>query len=206
MERVAKRSAVTVGTRPGGRSERVVRAVLRAAAEELSVSGFTNFRVEEVALRAEVAKTTIYRRWPTKTDLVAAMLHAPTRADDAEVDTGTLRGDLLETLRRGVAKGGTPEGRAALRMVQAEIDNPEVAELVRVLRRARRRAFREVVKRAVARGELAPEVDANLLLDLIMGPVHGRMRLGEAIPASLLDSVVDIVVAGMNAVAPRRRH
>ncbi|NOU28831.1 MAG: TetR/AcrR family transcriptional regulator [Polyangiaceae bacterium] len=206
MERVTKRPAVTVGTRPGGRSERVVRSVLKAAAEELSLSGFTNFRVEEVALRAAVAKTTIYRRWPTKTDLVAAMLHAPLIADDATVDTGSLRGDLLETLRRGVAKGGTPEGRAAIRMVQAEIENPEVAELVRVLRRARRKAFREVVKRAVARGELAPTVDSNLLLDMIMGPVHGRMRLGEPVPASLMESVVDIVVAGFNAAAapPRR--
>ncbi len=131
--------------------------MLKAAAEELSLSGFTNFRVEEVALRAAVAKTTIYRRWPTKTDLVAAMLHAPLIADDANVDTGSLRGDLLETLRRGVAKGGTPEGRAAIRMVQAEIENPEVAELVRVLRRARRKAFREVVKaRSPAVSSLPP--------------------------------------------------
>jgi AcrR family transcriptional regulator len=164
--------------------------------------------VEEVAARAEVAKTTIYRRWPTKADLVTAMLHAPSSAfdDRGPVNTGSLRGDLLETLRRGVAKGGTPEGRAGLRMVQAEIDNPEVAALVRGIRGNRRKAFREVVKRAVARGELAPGVDEGLLLELIWGPVHGRVRLREPTPASFLEAVVDVVLAGVNAVVLSRRH
>ena len=58
----------TVGARTGGRSERVVRDVLRAAIEELSTNGYSALRVEDVAARAGVNKTTVYRRWPTKAD------------------------------------------------------------------------------------------------------------------------------------------
>src|SRR6266487_2194893 len=84
----------TLGTRPGGRSRRVVDEILRATAEELSTSGYAGLRIEDVAARSGVNKTTIYRRWPRKSDLVsAALLHL--WADEAPPDTGSLREDLL---------------------------------------------------------------------------------------------------------------
>ena len=86
----------TVGARTGGRSERVVRDVLRATIDELARSGYAALRVDDVAARAGVNKTTVYRRWPTKTDLVAAAIRASAGQHEPVPDTGSARRDLVE--------------------------------------------------------------------------------------------------------------
>ena len=70
--------------RPGGRAERVRTAVLEAAAELLTEVGYDKMRVEDVAARAGVHKTTVYRRWPTKAALTAdaTALHSRRRRPD----------------------------------------------------------------------------------------------------------------------------
>ncbi|HEX6244732.1 MAG TPA: helix-turn-helix domain-containing protein, partial [Polyangiales bacterium] len=83
----------TEGVRIQGRSARVVEAVLQATAEELGRVGFLALRIDDVAERSGVNKTTIYRRWATKEELVAAMLERMTLSHEVP-DTGSLRGDL----------------------------------------------------------------------------------------------------------------
>ncbi len=65
-------NAVELRARPGGRSARVVRDVLRAAFELFAERGYGGLSIEEVSARAGVNKTTVYRRWPTKIDLLRA--------------------------------------------------------------------------------------------------------------------------------------
>src|SRR6187455_1103921 len=85
--------------RTGGRSARVVSEVLSATLEAFAEQGYAGLSVEAVALRAGVNKTTIYRRWPTKADLVGAAL-VSLRDDDPEPpNTGSLRDDLLQVLQ-----------------------------------------------------------------------------------------------------------
>src|SRR5262249_19597962 len=75
------------------RDAAIDRSVLAATAQLLAEGGYSSLSVERVAARAGVAKTTIYRRWPSKAELVfAAAIHPPERGDPP--DTGTLAGDL----------------------------------------------------------------------------------------------------------------
>src|SRR5688500_15054981 len=100
MTPVAERTRRTGNARTRGRAAKVVDRVVKATAEELSRVGYAAMRVEDVAARSGVHKTTIYRRWPTKEDLVAATITTMIRRSDrrAAIDTGTVRGDLRQSL------------------------------------------------------------------------------------------------------------
>src|SRR5262245_40170336 len=99
----ARQARRSEGRGPLVRGEAVVRGVLTAALEELGQTGYGALRIEDVAARAGVNKTTVYRRWPTKEDLVRAALLAMTVDKFVVPNTGSLRGDLLEMARRMVA-------------------------------------------------------------------------------------------------------
>src|SRR3954454_17804776 len=83
-------------SRPGGRSERVRSSVLAAAQELLAEGGYDALRVEDVASRAGVHKTTVYRRWPTKADLVMAVVEGRSEERVPVPDTGSLEDDLRQ--------------------------------------------------------------------------------------------------------------
>lgn len=189
--------------RTGGRSARVVHDVLEATLEEFARVGYSALSVEAVAQRAGVNKTTIYRRWPTKAELVrAALTGASTRAEVP--DTGSVRGDLLEVLRRITKVAATPRKRSIMRAFFAEQSEPELADIGRSLRDER--MPRSIVDRAIARGELPAKTDAKLLLEIVMAPVRHRAIVGlEAIDDAFLERVVDVVVRGAasGALAPR---
>src|SRR6516162_5006549 len=89
--------------RLGGRSERVVRDVTRATAAELARVGYAELRVEDVATEAGVNKTTIYRRWPSKIELVAAAIRAINEPSGDLPDLGSISLDLLALLRDKVS-------------------------------------------------------------------------------------------------------
>src|SRR3954464_11362465 len=99
--RVKKTRPTKPAARPrtGGRSARVVAEVLSATLEVFAEQGYAGFSVEAVALRAGVNKTTIYRRWPAKSDLLGAALFALRDEDPEPPDTGALREDLVQVLR-----------------------------------------------------------------------------------------------------------
>src|ERR1700712_3828040 len=96
------RTRRTEGVRVKGRAARVVTDVLHATAEELSRVGYAALRVEDVALRSGVNKTTIYRRWPTNPDPGGAPLRAVWEPP-AVPDTGSLREDLIASLKKSAA-------------------------------------------------------------------------------------------------------
>src|SRR5438477_646952 len=121
------------GSRPGGRSSRVVAAVMTGTLETLGRVGYARLRIEDVATRSGVNKTTIYRRWPRKTDLVR---HAVLDLGivPPEIDTGDVRRDLIESFRYTMRRWATQQGRGALRILTAERADREVDALVRVIR------------------------------------------------------------------------
>ncbi|XXX73008.1 TetR/AcrR family transcriptional regulator [Sorangium sp. So ce134] len=201
-----RRRTGTHGARHGGRSERVVRAVMQAAAAEIARAGYAALRVEDVAARAGVNKTTVYRRWPTKAELVKATLRSFSDGQQAPPDTGALRLDLLDLVRRFVAAASTPEGQGIYRMLLAEMHVPEVEALARALREERLAPWREVLARGVARGELPPGTDLDLMVEMIRGTVTNRLfRLRAPVDDGALESIVDVVVLGAKAGGALRR-
>lgn len=188
----------TVGARTGGRSERVVKAVLEATLAELGRVGYLALRVEDVAALAAVNKTTVYRRWPTKQELVVAAVRETWEEDDALPDTGRLRTDLVALVRRSLAFFDRPEGRAITRLVTVELADPEVERLVRLLKEEVHGRRLVLLQRAEARGEIPPGVDGRMVLDAIFAPVMSRVvRFREKIEEEQLERLVDLVVRGV---------
>ncbi|MGW4946693.1 TetR/AcrR family transcriptional regulator [Actinoplanes sp. NPDC004185] len=132
-------------------------AILRAAADELTENGFAGLTMDRVAGRAGTNKNAIYRRWPDRLALgIAAYRHLATAIQPP--DTGTLRGDALELLRRANRHWSSPLG-AVLRDLLAAAGSAEklVAQLPEQSTDAMTAMWLTVLGRAVARGEAAPE-------------------------------------------------
>jgi AcrR family transcriptional regulator len=191
----------TEGVRVKGRAARVVSDVLIATAEELSRVGYSALRVEDVAARSGVNKTTIYRRWPTKPELVGAALRAVWETPEV-TDTGSLRGDLLASLKKTTAFAMSPIGRGLTRVIQVECAHPELEPIARSMREDFR-GFREVlVRRGIERAELPPSTDVRFVTDLVAAPLFYRLFTeGESVDASFIERVIDVVLCGVRECA-----
>ncbi len=190
----------------GGRSEQVVRRVLDAAIVELARSGYAGFRMDVVAARAAVNKTTIYRRWPNRAALVAALverLRTPLRERPLP-DTGQLERDLVEAFTRRIAFGRKMEGRAWARLLD-ERYSPEVEAMIGGAVDERRNEWRSMVTRAVDRGEIPPRTDEQLLLHLVRTIVDSRSSSRRS-DATWLTLAVRTVIAGARAGTLVRSH
>lgn len=187
------------------RGEPVVNEVLDATLAELSHVGYLALRIENVAARAGVHKTTIYRRWPEKADLVEAALLRNFHDGFVAPDTGSLREDLLELAKHMVHVSLGPMGKSLVRMVMAERNDPDVVRIVRALRRTKEDVPREIFARAKARGELREGFDGDLVVKMLAGTIH-HMAFGlECVPSPEdLDAIVDVAVYGV-VVNPRSR-
>ena len=174
----------TLRPRPGGRATRVVSSVLQATVEELARLGYQALRVEDVAIRASVNKTTIYRRWPTKTDLVLAALHEASNDLDFIPDTGSVRGDMLALLEHTSHMNDSTAVRAFISLILAEFVAPEIARLVGVMRFEYRERWIGIVRRGIARGELPATTSAHLLAELFASvPTMRKLRNDEPLDA-----------------------
>lgn len=199
-------SPTTLGIRAGGRSARVVAAVLGATVEELAIHGYAGLTIDAVAQRARVAKTTVYRRWPTKVDLVRTAILQVTQDDLRDLpDHGSIHSDLLAYLRETVRVLSSPRGSSIWRMLWAEADEPDVIAIKQSLR-ARRRVIPEgIVARAVARGEISAAVPADFLFQLPVAAVcHRKFFAGNPVDDAYLESLVAIVIAGVALRYPTR--
>jgi AcrR family transcriptional regulator len=197
MSRPAARPRRTKGIL-GGRSDEVVRHVLDAAIVELARSGYARFRTHEVAARAGVNRTTIYRRWPDRVALVTAVvdrLRTPLRENPLP-DSGALEPDLVEAFARRSEFGRRVEGRAWARLLD-ERHNPEVQTIVGDAVAERRAEWRSMVTRAIARRELPAGTDEQLVLDFVHAIVDARRA--QPLDARWLRAAVRTVVAGASA-------
>ncbi|HEY4117573.1 MAG TPA: TetR/AcrR family transcriptional regulator [Byssovorax sp.] len=196
----------TKPARPRGRGAPVVRDILDAALEELAIVGYDALRFEHVAARASVNKTTIYRRWPTKPELVsAALLSIP---GDAILmpDTGSLRGDLLEMGRLIMTFTRASIGKGLARLFIAAEPDSELLKIARSLRDSFAPMHRGVMRRAISRGELSPEVDGLLLVDLIDAAITHRFHFEHFdVDEGYVERVVDAVLGGAMPPATRPR-
>src|ERR1700712_137209 len=159
--------------RPRGRprSPQADQAIFVATRRLLDETGYHGLTVEGVAAEAGVAKTTIYRRYPTKALLVLdAMTQAALDTPVELPDTGTFRDDMVAValLIRGELAPSSPSSVGAALLGDASRD-PAVAERLRAFADLRFENGRPIYERAIARGELAPDADWRILVEMIVG-------------------------------------
>jgi AcrR family transcriptional regulator len=138
--------------------------------------------MDAVAQRAGVSKATIYRWWRSKETLTLEALYDEWATAPPVRETGSLRGDLLALLRpwvRVVAQ--RPYGRVMARLITEAHTDPQFArEYQTRFVQPRRDAGRAVFARAIERGEIAPDIDVEVALDLLYGPLYHRLLHGHA--------------------------
>jgi AcrR family transcriptional regulator len=153
-------------------------AILEAAVVEYAAGGLEGMSVDAVAARAGVSKATIYRRYPSKVDLVIAAATYLCVEHSVVVDTGSLRGDLVQTLQNLRTLLDDPVfGVAKRRLVSDAMHNDDLARAHRGLVLQRRAATLEMLRRGIERGELRPDADLELATDELGAPVFYRHML-----------------------------
>jgi AcrR family transcriptional regulator len=161
-------------TRDDPRIVRTRHAVLEATLALLVEHGYDGLTIEALADQAGVAKTTIYRHWATKEEVVIAAVSSLKAAPEVP-DTGSLRADL-RALMRGLAAG--LRRSRWVHVLPAVLDaserHPELRRLHRELVLERQRPSRLALERAVERGELEPDADIDLGVALLAGPLFYR--------------------------------
>ncbi|MDT5151458.1 MAG: hypothetical protein QOI01_3191 [Mycobacterium sp.] len=154
----------TTGAQRGPRSQQVVEKVREATVAELARVGFPGLTIEGVAKAANVNRTTIYRRWPSKGALLLAVLEPGLERFDQDPDTGSLGGDLLALMLVMAERMALPEGQAVHRAVGSTSD--ELKDLVDTVNARGLGAFRRAFDRAGARGEVGPTDDTEMIVYL----------------------------------------
>jgi AcrR family transcriptional regulator len=175
---------------------------LQAATQILAERGLAGMSIEEVASRAGVGKATIYRRWPSRGTLALDAFLAEFQGQQPLPDTGTLRGDLLAALRAWVRSVTRTSAGAMLAGLIAEAQqDPGLAAAWRERVVERLRAQHKIMlDRAIQRGEIPPDTDQEVVLDLLFGAAYHRLLHGHApLNDRFARRVVDLIVSGVSA-------
>jgi AcrR family transcriptional regulator len=187
------------------RDRRADGAILAAALDLMAEHGVRDLRMDDVAERAGVGKATIYRRHRSKDELVTAAI-ARLVSDIAVPDTGATRSDLLALMRDAVAVYTGPVAAGVMpSLVEAMRRSPALARATREgFLAGRRAALRVVLERGVGRGELRRDLDLELALDVLGGPLFYRLLItGGPIDERLASGVVDLIMRGFGPTRSR---
>ncbi|WP_101948050.1 TetR/AcrR family transcriptional regulator [Mycobacterium sp. 3519A] len=169
--------------------------LLRVTLELLQEHGYDRLALEAVATRAHASKATLYRRWPTKAELVLAAFIEGTRQVAVDPDTGTLRGDLLSLGEQILAHVSTHAG--TIRAVLVEVSrNPDLETVMQEQFLAQKQALvGDVLQRAVERGEIVASAITEDLWDVLPGYLIYRSVLtGRQATARTMAELVDNVL------------
>ncbi|MFI0722324.1 TetR/AcrR family transcriptional regulator [Streptomyces sp. NPDC021224] len=159
--------------RPGGRTARVRTAVLRAAGDVLAAGGFEALDLGEVARRAEVGKTTVYRRWGTPGALAADLLGDMAEQSSPRSDTGTLDGDLLANARLVVSTLADPrQGPLFRALIAASLCNEQAADALHRFYAVRIEEWAGCVRDAAGRGEVPDGTDPHAVVAAVSAPLY----------------------------------
>ncbi|MDZ8031401.1 TetR/AcrR family transcriptional regulator [Nostoc sp. DedSLP04] len=155
------------------RSIHADQAILQATLDLLAEVGYESMSIEAIASRAGVGKTTIYRRYTSKEELVADAIES-LRDDLAIPDTGSFWGDMDILIKNAAKKIDSPLGRQTLALiVSTASSNPQFAEVYWTkYTKLRREAFSKILKRAKSRGEIHNNADVDLIIDLVSGSLY----------------------------------
>lgn len=161
--------------------------------------GYERLTMESTAERAGVAKTTVYRRWPSK---LALVIDASARVGEREVpepDTGDTRKDLVLLVTRiGDTYAKTPAGRVVANLLGEMADNPALAAAFQPFWSGRQEVMRRVLARGVGRGDLRAGLDVDTAIELLTGPVYYRFLVTrKPLGRAFAGRVVDLALSGL---------
>ncbi|MFJ2938059.1 TetR/AcrR family transcriptional regulator [Streptomyces sp. NPDC087219] len=178
-------SRSTAAARPEGvalrrRGPVLERAILEATLEQLGSVGWNGLTMEGVAVGAQTGKAAVYRRWPSKEDLVADALQAGLPALDEAPDLGSVREELYELCRR-VRDVMYSKPGVALRAVLHECDAEEAERfhglIVTGVVEPSARLFRQVLRRGIARGDVRADANNDLVVDVVPAMMMYRSKV-----------------------------
>ncbi|MEV5489738.1 TetR/AcrR family transcriptional regulator [Streptomyces bobili] len=169
--------------RPGGRTARVRAAVLRAAGDVLVEEGFDRLDLADVARRAEVGKTTVYRRWGSVTGLVADLLADMAETSSPREETGAVLTDLLANaglVQRTLAD--VRQGALFRAVIAAAACDARTAEALRRFYEVRVTEWAPCVEQGVTRGELPVGTDAGAVVRAVSAPLYYEWLTAGVVP------------------------
>ncbi|MFI5960047.1 TetR-like C-terminal domain-containing protein [Cryptosporangium sp. NPDC051539] len=188
--------------RPGGRTARVRAAVLRAAEDALIGVGFAGLDLADVARRAVVGKTTVYRRWGTVPALVADLLTEMASSSVGRADTGSLAGDLRANaaLVQGTLADDR-QGRLFRAILAAALTDEGTAAALRQFYEVRVAEWAPCVEAAVRRGELPADTDPGEVIRAVSAPLYYRLVTGGAVEPEHAEAAAEAAAAAARAGA-----
>jgi len=189
------------GKRPPGRprSEQARQAILSSTLKILGKSGFSDFKIEEVAARASVGKATVYRWWPNKGALIADAFASSTTRKLRFPDTGSVYADMSQQMRQLIKVFRSRRGRIVSAILAAGQSDKDLIKAFRerFLWPRRREAY-ATLRRGIERGELRRDLDPDLLLDSLYGPIYMRFLIQhDRLTPEFVDRLCALVLAGV---------
>lgn len=184
--------------RGGRRPDPEVDAAIRAAMAELLFERGLDMTFDDVAARAGVGRTTVFRRFATKRALLVEAFSQVSLDRFRLTDTGSVRDDLCELLTVIMREFGRPQMRMLLRQGLGETcRDPDFTELFREVMNRRLELITSLVDRGIERGTFPPGTDARLIADLISGVISIRVADGSPLPgAEEISALVDGLLYG----------
>jgi AcrR family transcriptional regulator len=182
------------------RSEEARRKAIAAAIDLIIERGVANLSIEEVAARSGVAKTTIYRHWPERASLIIDTARS-TFEHVTTPDTGSLRGDLEAYFGQMVrADLDGRMGKLIPSLIDAAARDPEIETLMDRLSIERQQPLMTMVGRAQERGELQPDLDRDVLVGTVIGPIVFRKVVQRRpVDAAYVAKCLDVILPGLGA-------
>lgn len=169
-------------------------AILDAAVGLLLGGGVHDTTVDAIADRARVSKATIYRHWSSRQELVIDAL-AELKPDIKVPDTGSLRGDLKAITNDLRSHLASPAAAAFSSLAGAAEHDAQLASLRQEFIAARRHPIQVVVEAAIERGELPADLDTDLFVAMVAGPLfYRRVVQGRRVPAHWAEAVVEVAL------------
>jgi AcrR family transcriptional regulator len=183
------------------RGEELVANVMKATLAEVARVGLEHLSIEGVAARANVNKTTIYRRWPTPHALARAALVCAAESSSDPPDTGTLRGDLRAFAREFRRIASMPDMQTIMRMRWAGDAKGPMATLMRGIQEKKHAQWKLMLRRAVDRRELPEGIDLDLVHEIVVGAFLFLVLLGpRRSDATRLDRAIEMILDGVARV------
>jgi len=183
--------------RPGGRTARVRAAVLEAAGDALAEHGFDRLDLAEVARRAEVGKTTVYRRWRSPAGLVGDLLVDMAEQSSPRAETGSLLDDLRANARL-VQRTLTDPRQGALfkAVIAAATYDPRTADALRRFYGVRIREWAPCVQQAIDRREVPEGTDSHEVIRAVSAPLYYRLLIsGDPLDVAAADQAAEAATA-----------
>jgi len=179
--------------------------MVQAAQEIVRLHGLDGFTIDEVARRSGVARTTISRHFGSGDELLLAAIEDIVEDVDAP-DTGSLRNDLRVLIRSLLDASRTPELRQLfVSILRRALVDDEFAATFRAANERRHIVLRTAIQRAIARGEVAADINIELALQFVQGPfLVKRLIENEDVSDRELDALLDLIVRALTTHARGR--